>query len=208
MTLTEREAARPAQADLFPQMRAALARWVDLPDPQWARLAGLFRPRAVAQHEYVVLPGSPDHELMFVCSGLLRFFYVREDGGEYNKAFVAENHLSGALAAFELAQPIPYGVQALEPATLLVAPYAAFAALFDEHPLFERLGRKFAEWLLIRKELRTWSLQQQRAAERYRDFLDQHPDLAQRVPQYHIASYLGITEVSLSRLKRSLAEAA
>ena len=61
---------------------------------------------------------------------------------------------------------------------------------------------------LIRKELRTWSLQQQRAAERYRDFLDQYPDLAQRVPQYHIASYLGVTEVSLSRLKRSLAEAA
>lgn len=78
-----------------------------------------------------------------------------------------------------------------------------FVALFEQHPIFDRLGRKLAEWLLIRKELRARSLLQQQAKERYLDFEEQYPDLVKRVPQYHIASYLGITEVSLSRLKRT-----
>ena len=79
-----------------------------------------------------------------------------------------------------------------------------FVNLYERDPVFERLGRKFAEWLLIRKELRARSLLQQQAKQRYIAFAQNYPEFVLRVPQYHIASYLGITEVSLSRIKRSL----
>ncbi|WP_414588554.1 Crp/Fnr family transcriptional regulator [Scytonema sp. PCC 10023] len=129
---------------------------------------------------------------------------MTDDGMESNKAFIAENTFAGSLAAYNLDLPIVYGVQALEPTMLLTASFSDFVALFDQHPIFDRLGRKLAEWLLIRKELRARSLLQQQATERYLDFVKQYPDLVKRVPQYHIASYLGITEVSLSRLKRTV----
>lgn len=185
-------------------MRDAIAPWVDLEEREWEALTAIFNIRTVSAQEYLFLPGSTKHELLFVCEGLLRFFYVADDGTESNKAFIAENAFAGSLAASTLNLPVIYGVQALEPATMLVARYQDFEALFEVHPVFDRLGRKMAELLLARKELRTRSFLQQQAKDRYLDFMAQYPDLLQRVPQYHIASYLGITEVTLSRLRRTL----
>ncbi|WP_456424587.1 Crp/Fnr family transcriptional regulator [Rhodocaloribacter sp.] len=190
----------------FSQMRTALAPWVELPDPLWDTFRSIFRVRTVPAHTPLLLPGDRIHELIFVGKGLLRFYYLSDEGTETNKAFITENMFAGPLAASVLDLPVLYGVEALEPTTMLVARYSDFTALYDHDPLFDRLGRKLAEYLLTRKELRARSLLQQQARDRYLDFLEKHPELAQRVPQYHIASYLGITEVSLSRLKRALLE--
>ncbi len=189
------------------QLRTAVNQWVDVADEQWTHLAAIFYEREVAEQESILFPGDYVHELIFVCSGLLRFYYLSKDGTESNKAFIAENTFAGPLAASVLAMPVIYGVQALEPTTLMVAKYSDFVDLFDEHPVYDRLGRKLAEWLLVRKELRTRNLLQHQAKDRYLAFKAQFPELAERVPQYHIASYLGITEVSLSRLKRTLRQA-
>lgn len=188
---------------LYQQMRTTLVNWVDLAEPQWNLLALNFQIKTAQKQEYILLPGAKVHELYFVCSGLLRFYYITDDGIESNKAFITENTFAGSLAAYNLDLPILYGVQALEPTIFLAASFSDFVALFDQHPVFDRLGRKLAEWLLNRKELRARSLLQQQAKERYLDFVKEYPDLVKRVPQYHIASYLGITEVSLSRLKRT-----
>ncbi len=188
----------------YRQLRTAIHQWVELTDRQWDILSDIFHPRRVDEGKHILLPGDYVYELLFVCSGLLRFYYLSENGDESNKAFIAENTFAGPLAASALDLPVIYGIQALEPTTLLVASYADFVALFDENPVFDRLGRKLAEWLLIRKELRMRNLLQQQAKDRYLTFRQQFPDLVNRVPQYHVASYLGITEVSLSRLKRNL----
>lgn len=188
----------------YQQLRNAVDQWVELTDQQWQQFAAIFQEKKVNAQEFILLPGDYVHELLFVCAGLLRFYYLSEDGTESNKAFIAENTFAGPLAASVLKMPVIYGIEALEPTTLLVASYTDFVALFDEHPIFDRLGRKLAEWLLVRKELRTRNLLQYQAKDRYLAFKQQFPELAERVPQYHIASYLGITEVSLSRLKRSL----
>lgn len=189
--------------DLFKALRTATEKWTALDEAQWARLADIFVVRQVAARAYVSLPGDAAHELLFVCQGLLRFYYVSEDGKESNKAFIAENEFAGPLASAMLNLPIYYGIQALEPTTVLVAPFTQFTALYQENPVFERLGRRLAELLLVRKELRTRSMLEQSAMERYHDFVQANPELLHRVPQYHLASYLGITEVSLSRLKNA-----
>jgi len=188
----------------FQQLRNAVDQWVELTDQQWKQFAAIFTEKTVDPQELILLPGDYVHELLFVCSGLLRFYYLSEDGTESNKAFIAENTFAGPLAASALKMPVIYGIEALEPTTLLVASYADFVNLFDQHPIFDRLGRRLAEWLLIHKELRTRNLLQYQAKDRYVAFKHQFPELVERVPQYHIASYLGITEVSLSRLKRTV----
>ena len=191
-------------APQFQQMRDVVSEWVGLSDAQWARLASIFRVRSMPAQASILLPGDRVHELIFVAEGLLRFYYLNDGGVESNKAFVAENEFAGPLASAALNLPVIYGIQTLEPSELLVANYSDFSELFDQDPLFDRLGRKFAELLLVRKELRMRSMLQKKAAERYQEFREQYPGLLQRVPQYHIASYLGITEVSLSRLRRSM----
>lgn len=179
------------------QLKSTVSQWVTLSASQWAALRAILHLRRAARREFVALPGDETHELLFVCQGLLRFYYVDNNGRETNKAFIAENEFAGPLASSALSLPLYYGIQALEPTTLLAASFGDFTALFERHPIFDRPGRKLAERLLIRKELRTRSLLQQSTRDRYRDFVRQHPDLVDRVPQYHIASYLGVTEVSL-----------
>ncbi|MEM8598460.1 MAG: Crp/Fnr family transcriptional regulator [Bacteroidota bacterium] len=184
------------------RMRGMLADWVVLSDAQFATLASIFEERRAAKGDRLLLPGDRRHEILFVVDGLLRFYYSGEDGAESNKAFVAEDTFAGALASARLDLPVLYGIEALEATAYLAADCAAFTALYEADPVFDRLGRCFAELLLVRKERRTRSFLQHDAWARYATFCKAHPDLLQRVPQYHIASYLGVSEVHLSRLRR------
>lgn len=181
--------------------------WAPLSDLEAGVLEDAFARREVARGDAVALPGSSDHHVLFVERGLLRFYYPADDGRESNKAFVAEGEFAGALAAAGLGVPILYGVDALEDATVRAASVRAFRDLFDVAPGFERLGRRLAEHILMRKERRARSLLLQSATQRYVAFLEAEPDLAQRVPQYHVASYLGVTDVHLSRVRRELSTA-
>lgn len=195
-------------AALYLRMRQTLSQWTDFEDPEWDRLESIFRVRKVNKGDTLLKPGETAKRILFVCSGLLRYYYRETDGRETNKAFLSEDAFSSPLSACASDLEIGCGVQALEPTVILIAETAAFNALYDAHPIFDRLGRKLGEWWMARKELRTRAFQSQDARERYLDFIRMHGNLAQRVPQYHIASYLGITEVSLSRIRRALARAA
>lgn len=188
----------------FQRMRSTVKQWVDLSDEHWHTFASIFRKRNFPPLAHVLMPGTKVYELIFMNEGLLRFYYCGDDGAESNKAFVTENTFVGPLASSALELPVIFGIQTLEASECLTATFKEFTALFQRHPIFERLGRLLAESLLIRKELRTRSLLLESGKDRYLNFLAHESHLIDRVPQYHIASYLGITEVSLSRLKRSL----
>lgn len=192
----------------FEQFKSAINSWLNLDDEQWQLLTSIFQVKVLKNKEYVVLPDSETHEILFVCEGILRFYYIDDEGAEANKAFIVENEFACPVASAILKLPIFYGVQAIENTVLLSANYNDFIKLCDKHPIFERIGRKLNESLLVHKELRARSLLQKDAKGRYLEFIKFSPHLAQRVPQYHIASYLGVTEVSLSRIRNSLAQKA
>ncbi|MEM6326445.1 MAG: Crp/Fnr family transcriptional regulator [Bacteroidota bacterium] len=194
--------------DAHAALLRAASEWIRLGESEHEALASLFAMREVAARTALARPGSTRYDVLFVARGLLRFYYPGEDGRESNKAFVAEGEFAGALASARLGVPLLYGIEALEDTTVLAAPYEAFAALMDREPVFERLGRRLAETILARKERRTRAFLLQSATERYLDLSETRPDLLQRVPQYHLASYLGVTDVHLSRIRRELAERA
>jgi CRP-like cAMP-binding protein len=201
---------REIETALFRRMRETLSQWAGFQDAEWNMLQALFRPRRIGKSEYVLQPGGKPAEILFIHSGLLRYYYADgglpgKDGKDSNKVFLTEGMFSGPVAACPLSLDARCGIQALEPTVALAADAAAFNALYDRHPIFDRLGRKLGEWWLGHKESRARAFQTQDARERYLSFTRLHGDLAQRIPQYHIASYLGITEVSLSRIRRSLA---
>jgi CRP-like cAMP-binding protein len=190
--------------DIYARMRPVVNKWVRLDDDQWSRFSAIFRPRSVPAGNHILHVGDKKQSIYFISSGLIRLYYLSPDGKESNKAFGTEGMLGGPLVAAILGLPSHYGIEALEDTELLVAPVEDFTALYDEDPAFDRIGRRILEQSLVRKELRERSFLQQSATERYLEFVEKRPDLVQRIAQYHIASYLGITEVSLSRLKREL----
>lgn len=188
----------------FQRMRDILSQWVDLTDHQWLAFSSIFEVKTYRPLEHILLPGTKNFELLFTFEGLLRFYYCGKNGNESNKAFVAENTFVGPLASSVLDLTVIFGIQAIEHTICLKANFSDFTVLFNADPIFDRLGRLLAESLLVRKELRTRSLLQDNAQDRYLTFLSEERAIAHRIPQYHIASYLGITEVSLSRIKNSL----
>ncbi len=186
------------------QLRAAIAGWATIPDELWPPFAAIFTPRDYREKDHVVDVDEPFDRLFFVNRGLLRIYYLSADGREFNKSFITENMFAGSFSAFRGQSRAVCGVQALEETQLLAAKYRDFAAFYDRHPVFDRLGRLVLEWLLVRKEQREQSFLLGSAKDRFLDFAAHAPELVGRVPQYHLASYLGIAEVSLSRLKRGL----
>ncbi len=141
-----------------------------------------------------------------VLSGSLRHFYTR-DGLERTTYFYFENHLVGAYISCITGQASRLSIEALTDCELAVFPYAALKDLFARSHAWERFGRKLAEYLAIGLEERMVTLLLLSPEERYRELLNGGKDkIIQRIPQYYIASYLGITPVSLSRIRNRTAK--
>ncbi|MFM8473675.1 MAG: Crp/Fnr family transcriptional regulator, partial [Candidatus Kapaibacterium sp.] len=97
--------------------------------------------------------------------------------------------------------PARHSIVALEDSTVYEWTYDDLQAMYEANPRGERLGRLIAETVFAETTSLVDSYKLQSAADRYRDFVQQHPSLVQRVPQYMLASFLGITPESLSRIR-------
>ncbi|MBN8823252.1 MULTISPECIES: Crp/Fnr family transcriptional regulator [unclassified Spirosoma] len=178
-----------------------LDRLVALTPEAKAAFGRLFTPQLLAKHEFFVRAGDSTHSVAFVISGIFRCFATSPDGVEYNKTFFIENDLMGIYYALLLNRPSPLSVQALTPCSVLTADFRQIEALYDEHPTIERLARKQAEHLFLIKEQREIDLVMLDAKARYEKFKCNFPAIEQAIPQYHIASHLGITPTQLSRIR-------
>jgi CRP-like cAMP-binding protein len=142
-------------------------------------------------------------EFGVVGDGLLRLFYLRDDGRELNKSFLASGDFVGAVDALLSGQPTRMWLETIEHSVIWFAEYHVLTDLYACHAGWERLGRRFAEMLYLKKIAREAAFLMDSAAERYHAFLRDYPEIESRIPDYHIAGYLGITAESLSRLKKA-----
>lgn len=186
------------------ELSARLHALAALPDSEIVKARAIFQPQRLPRGGFFVRAGELPQTLGFVVSGLLRLYYLREDGSEYTKSFCVEHEFVGAYRALLCAEPSRLFIQALEPVTLLVARYQDYQTLSAGHPGWETVNRKLAERLFLKKEQRESALLLDDAQTRYIEFLAEYPGLEHRLKQHQIASYLGITPVSLSRIRARL----
>jgi len=161
----------------------------------------LFNPKVLDKGENFISEGDNGDSIAFVQSGLLRSYYISPKGEEYNKHFFLEGSFLAPLTSLILKQVSPVYIGALEKTHILIANYADLEKAYDSHLELNILGRKLIEFAWIGKERRETQLIMLDATERYKAFKEEFPGLDQRIPQYHIASYLGITPVQLSRIR-------
>lgn len=186
----------------FISIKQVLSHIAAPPSDELEVFLALFSSRNLKAGEYFLRAGDQSSEIAFLNSGLLRFFYQTEDGKEFNKSFITENQFAAAYSAFLTGHSARFTIQALEESQLLVANLESVVNLFDRHQCWQKLGRMLAEQVFIKKETREAEFLLDDAETRYLNFRKQHPGLEDRLAQYHIASYLGITPVMLSRIRR------
>ena len=158
----------------------------------------------LVRDDFLVRAGDHSDRLYLVHRGLLRLFYVTEDGRERNKAFFDNGYITGAVSAAFTGGPAPFSIQALADSILVETDYRRFAENAHEHPETSRLLAQLLSEAFIRNEEREALLLTRNAEQRYQWLLDHEHDLLARIPQFHIASYLGVDAVSLSRIRRKL----
>jgi CRP-like cAMP-binding protein len=176
----------------------------DIPREELRRLLKRKRIIRLAKNEYFLMAGDVPEYIGFVRSGLLRLFYIDIDGVEANKHFCLENTLAISYSAFLQRAESRFYIQALEDTELLAIDHQAYRDLLDGHICWQTVARKLAEMLFILKEKREFEFLLNDAQTRYQQFLKDYPGLENRLSQYHIASYVGITPESLSRIRSNL----
>jgi len=154
-----------------------------------------------------VKEGEICHNLLFIHRGLFRYFLLHK-GDDFTKDFAVDtqNPFCTAYTSFTLQKPAEIWIEALEPCQVWSWDKSYVLPLFQDHAIWLRFAKTMADRLFYRKEQKEIELLKYSAEERYRHFLTDFPGLSQRVPQYHIATYLGITAESLSRIRSKFAK--
>ncbi len=150
--------------------------------------------------EFLVRIGEVCRQVSFVNKGLMRMFYI-EDGKEICTGFVAEHNFISEYSSFLTRTPAEQNMDALEDSELINLSFDNMQALYQSHPVFEIFGRKIAEYLYILLSKYNTSLRAHTPEQRYQFIMEEQPYIIQRVPQYMIASFIGITPEHLSRLR-------
>ncbi len=187
-------------------LKAFLNTLTPLRPETWQRVEPLFSEIRLPKGQYFLEEGRRATQIGFLTEGIIRAFYRNQAGMEYNKHFFVPNSFAGGYASLITGKPNQIWQQAMTNCRLLVADFAAFSALYDSAPDLERAARMLAERFFVQKEEREIELVLLDAQTRYALFQQHYPGLEQRIPQYHIASYLGVTPTQLSRIRRKIAQ--
>ena len=138
--------------------------------------------------------------IYFIKRGLARIYYLK-DGTDITESFAFENQLIARMESLFTGRPSRKAIQVLEDSELVAINATSLFKYYDQFPVIERLFRKIFETAYVEVINRVESIQFHTAEQRYHSLLEQAPDIIRRVPLKYIASYLGITQQSLSRIR-------
>jgi CRP-like cAMP-binding protein len=155
--------------------------------------------------EIFIQSGKVQQSIGFIVSGLIRSYYIDNNGNEKTVRFYAEKDYATHYTAFITQQSSKYTFHFLEETRLVLLNFDDMQWAYKHIPNFQTYGRLVAEEILKMQQQRIESFVFQTAEERYKDFMKQHPDIYNRVSLSHLCSYLGIERQSLTRIRQKLA---
>lgn len=177
---------------------------VSLSDDEINLLNLYFKPRSFKKKQYLFEQGEVVKYEYFILKGCLKTFNLNEAGEEHILSFSVENWWIGDLYSFWTGNPSNYSVMALEDCDLLLIDHENLEQLYSRIPKMERYFRILIKNAYVAAQGRIIGNIGQTAEKRYIDFIAKYPNLEQRIPQYMLASYLGITPEFLSKIRRRL----
>jgi len=189
----------------YDRLRSVVESLVPLSDQEWATFSAAFTERTIDGKTIITREGEIEKEIYFVCSGLARLYYQTRDNDQITAFIFCENMFASCLESFIKQHPSTQNLETLESCTLRVLTKDNLEALYEQVPKTHTIMRKVMEARFIAAQQLLSSYILAGPKERYELFSLHYPHLLQRVPQYILASFLGITPVSLSRIRKRIA---
>lgn len=189
----------------FLALRESLNSYATISDCTWHKFIQICKFKSITKHNTLYSVGSIPYYFSYIYKGLVRCFSCDKKGNEYNKMFFDEGKFPGSMTALLTSTPSMLAFETIEDSLIIEINFSAYRELMlknDELKLFHIYYLE-KNWLLA-KDVREIEIVQDDATARYLRFTEQHESLVERLPQYHIASHLGITPTQLSRIKKKL----
>lgn len=180
------------------------SKYIQLSTEEIELISSLFSYRRLNKKEFLLRNGEVCRTESFIIKGCLRTYSIDEDGFEHTLTFAVEDWWTGDLLSFFTETPTLYNIIAVEDCEILQITKTNLDNLYLEVPKLERYFRLLIQNAYVMQQQRVNQNLSQTAEQRYLAFVEKHPALLQRIPQKYIASYLGITPVFLSMLRKRL----
>jgi len=168
---------------------------------EWEAFTRIVQFKSLKKKDLLLKEGRVCNFIAFMNSGVLRE-YSYQNGKEITVDFVGENQFTSDYQSFIQQTPSKQYLEALTDVELLILEKEGINSLFDKYKIWERFGRLIIEKIFCIAEEKRKKIIATTHDEQYRNFVEAYPQIIQQVPQYYIASYLGVTPEHLSRLRK------
>ena len=185
------------------QIRQVMKRMINVSEDELNDFLSQVITKTFKRQETVSRPNTIPNEIFFINKGLIRLLITDNEGTKHTTYFAAENQFIADYSNFLRKQASFYTLQALEETQVVVLPRSAIEWGYKNLLEGQKLGRLIAEFYFIFQDERTKNIYVRTPKQRYDSITEVFPNIHNRVPQHMIASYLGITSVHLSRLKKA-----
>ncbi len=190
---------------MFERLTHSIQEHISITEAEQDFCKTLFLPKKLRKKQYLLQEGDVCKYIVFVEKGLLRSYTIDNKGNEHILQFAMEGWWSADLYSFLTNEISSYHIEALEDCELLMITKTSWDLLLERVPVLERYFRVLLQNNLIATQRRLMGELSETAEEKYLKLVSAYPDIMQRVPQHMIASYLGITRETLSRIRSQLA---
>jgi len=186
-------------------LSGVLKGFADLTDEDVAVCLPYWRTRKLAKGEFFNMQSFVCTDLALIVKGIFRVYYIHpKTQEEKNIYFFSEKQFLVSFRSFITQYPCYYFIQALEDAEIISINYKNLQYLYTVPGGWEKFGRLIAELFFNYSQSRTEEFLFNTPEERYLKMMDEHPDIVNRIPAYHISSYLGIKNPSMTRIKKRI----
>src|ERR1700754_3401689 len=181
-----------------------VAKYIHLSDEELNFFHCILKHRQVRKKTFLLQEGEVCDFEAFVLNGCIRSYYLDTEGVETILLFAVEDWWVSDLTSFSEQKPSNLFIETLEECELLSIDYKNKTRLFEKIPAFERMFRLMVQRALGVLQQRFYASVSQTAEERYLQFMDKYPQIAQRVPQHQIARYIGVSPEFLSKVRSTM----
>lgn len=189
---------------MYEQLATYIGQKIKVSAEELETILSYFKILKPKKNELLLTHGQSSQRTFFVGKGCLRIFFINEEGQDATRYFAFENEFATALTSFITGDPSMEFIQAIEHTELLYISHRDFYHLLDIIPQWEKFYRNYLEYAYVNNTNRLMSFITMDAKERYRQLLDQNPIVVRRLPNKTVASFLNISQETLSRLKSKI----
>ena len=189
---------------MFDEIDQFVSRYITLTGDERELFHSLLRHRSLRKKQFLLKEGEVCDFEAFILKGCIRTYYLDTEGVETILLFAVEEWWVSDIISFSERVPSNLFIETLEDSELLTIDYAGKTLLFEKIPAFERMFRLLLQRSLGVLQQRFYAAVSVTAEERYRQFLDKYPQVAQRVPQHQIARYIGVSPEFLSKIRSGM----